>query len=138
MTQTHSQIKLTPKPINLDDVISFVAADNLAFCSYKGLSKKSTNISDSKALDAQATMAQMELDAIALSISDEFDVSHIAIHFRLGNVAPNDVNIAFAISSQSSKECDLASEQFIAKLNGSSTSWKQQILAEDHIWVKSN
>lgn len=119
MTQSHAQIKLTPKPINLDDVISFVSDEGLSTCSYSKASSRENTVSISpEGIEAQAIMAKMELDDIILFAYEEFNISKIAIHFRLGNCDPNDTVVAFAVSSTDPEESDSACQAISAKLNG--------------------
>jgi len=139
MTQYHTQIKLTPKPINLDDVYSFVAQKGLYTCSNSSASNKDKTAPISlKVIEAQATVAKMEIDAIVFDIFEEFDLCGIAVHYRLGNCAPNEITIAFAVSADSKIDAESACHSIAERLNGLSESWEEEEFTGEKIWIKSN
>ncbi len=138
MTQSHAQIKLTPKPINLEDAISFVSHEGSFTCSYsRPSSKKNIATYSEKDIEAQAAMAKMELDAIILYAFEEFNISKIAIHSRLGSYALGDTIVGFALSSNSKEDTEQACEAVTAKLNGLSESWNEKEFTGDNIWIKN-
>jgi len=139
MTQTHAQIKLTPQPIDVENVISFVSHRDLATSSYSSTSNRPRFVHNSPIdTEAQAVMAKMELDDIVLYAFEEFDINKIAIHYRIGSCTTDDIAVAFAISAKSKKESDLACKAITTKLNGQSENWNEKEFNSGINWIKSN
>jgi len=139
MTQSHSQIKLTPKPINLDEVTSFVLGENLSICSDSSPSNRSNITSiTAKDIEAQATIAKMEFEAIVFQAFEEFDLHKISIHYRLGNCSSSDIAVAFAVSSNSAATTNEACKMLSAKLNGITESWKESETTKGNSWINQN
>ena len=136
---THSQIKLTPKPINLDEVVSFVSGENLYICSDSSPSNRS-NIATitAKDIEAQATIAKMEFEAIVFQAFEEFDLHKVSIHYRLGNCSSSDIAIAFAVSSSSKATTNEACKILSDKLNGITDFWKESETPKGNSRINKN
>ncbi len=139
MAQSHAQIKLTPKPINLEDVISFVSKKDFFTCSFaSSFGDKKLEFKPKNDHEAQATMAKMELDDIISSSFEQFDIHRMAIHYRLGPGSPTDTLVVVAISSSSQAELDMACQSIAAKLKGELETWNNEEFKNKNFHIKSN
>ncbi len=135
MIQTHSQITLTPKPINLDEVVKQVTNHKGGIiCSYAGKSEVMANVhSSEEAQIAQATIARQELDDVLALVMDTFDVWQVSIHYRIGSIHPGDIQFGIAVLGKTS-EVSTSTTKFLArKLSGKYESIEDEIRIQNNI-----
>lgn len=134
-------LKLQPEELNVAEINDLVTAPNCgAISNFIGITRD--NFDDKKVLklvyEAYEPMALKEMHKICSKIRSQWDVHHIAIYHRLGEVPVSKASVVIAISSPHRGESLKAVEYAINALKASVPIWKKEVYDTQETQWKEN
>ena len=134
-------IKLSPEKLVVADCIDLVTDPKAgAICTFIGTVRNETKGQRVIRLvfEAYATMAISEMDKIAQQVMEQFDIQHIAIHHRVGELSIGDIPVIIVASAAHRKASFLACEFAIDALKQTVPIWKKEFLENGAYWVSAH
>ncbi|XP_012150116.2 molybdenum cofactor synthesis 2B isoform X2 [Megachile rotundata] len=134
-------VKLQQEELNIQEIIDSVTSPNCgAISTFIGVTRD--NFDNKKVVkleyEAYETMALKEINNICVKIRSQWNVHHIAISHRLGEVPVSKASIVIAISSPHREESLKAVEYAINALKASVPIWKKEIYDTQETQWKEN
>ncbi|XP_060826551.1 molybdopterin synthase catalytic subunit [Bombus pascuorum] len=134
-------VKLQQEELNVGHIIDLVTAPNCgAVSSFVGTTRD--NFDNKKVLrleyEAYEPMALKEMKSICSKIRSQWNVYHIAIYHRLGEVPVSKASVVIAISSPHREESLKAIEYAINSLKASVPIWKKEVYDTQEVQWKEN
>lgn len=134
-------VELQQEELNVADIINLVVAPNCgAVSNFIGITRD--NFDDKKVLrleyEAYEPMALKEMNAICSKIRSQWNVHHIAIYHRLGEVPVTKASVVIAVSSAHREESLKAVEYAINSLKASVPIWKKEVYDTQEAQWKEN
>ncbi|XP_034177389.1 molybdenum cofactor synthesis 2B isoform X2 [Osmia lignaria lignaria] len=141
METPKDSVKLQQEELNIEEMISLVIAPNCgAISTFIGVTRD--NFNNKKVLkleyEAYETMALKEMNNICAKIRSQWNVHHIAIYHRLGEVPVSKASVMIAISSPHREESLKAVEYAINALKASVPIWKKEVYDTQETQWKEN
>ncbi|XP_043793174.1 molybdopterin synthase catalytic subunit isoform X2 [Apis laboriosa] len=141
MDTTKNIVKLQQEELNIEYIIDLVTASNCgAISNFIGITRD--NFDNKKVLkleyEAYEPMALKEMNNICSKIRSQWNVHHIAIYHRLGEVPVSKASVVIAISSPHREESLKAVEYAINALKSSVPIWKKEIYDTQEMQWKEN
>ncbi|XP_076165176.1 molybdenum cofactor synthesis 2B isoform X2 [Ptiloglossa arizonensis] len=123
-------VRLQREDLNVSGIIESVTSPNCgAVSNFIGITRD--NFENQKVLkleyEAYEHMALKEMHKICAQIRSRWNVHHIAIYHRLGEVAVSEISVVIAISSPHREESLKAVEYAIDTLKASVPIWKKEV-----------
>lgn len=88
--------------------------------------------------EAYGPMAEKEMHKIALEASRKFDIKHIVIHHRTGQLEIGAIPVVIAVSAAHRKAAFLACEYAIDELKKTVPIWKKEFFEDGEVWVAAH
>lgn len=136
-----TSIKLTSNQLDLKECYRFVEDPICGGISvFVGTVRNDTQGKEVKQLDFSAykPMAIKEMQKIATTALDKFDIYKIAIHHATGLLKVSDVPVIIAVSSKHRKSAILACEFAIDTLKETVPIWKKEYFSDGEVWVNAH
>ena len=140
MTQRTS-IKITSLTLNLQNCTNFVEDDSCGgIVTFVGTVRNSTKNKTVTLLNFSGyePMALKEMQKIADTILDKFQIHKIAIHHAVGKLQIGDIPVIIAVSSAHRKAAFEACEYAIDTLKETVPIWKKEHFEDGEVWVNSH
>lgn len=134
-------VKLQQEELNIQEIIDLVTSPNCgAISTFIGVTRDNFNNKKVVKLEYEAyeTMAVKEINNICVKIRSQWNVHHIAIHHRLGEVPVSKASVIIAISSPHREESLKAVEYAINALKASVPIWKKEVYDTQETQWKEN
>lgn len=134
-------IKITQKPIVVQDVIDLVYSDSAgAVDVFIGTVRNNTKSQQVVRLDFEAyeKMALNEMEKIAQLVKEKWPVEKIAIHHRVGTLDIGDIAVVIAVSTPHRKEAFEACQYAIDTLKQTVPIWKKEVFYNGEVWVSAH
>lgn len=134
-------VKLQHEKLQINDIVESVASPCCgAISTFIGITRD--NFDNKKVLkleyEAYEPMALKELTDICRRVRSQWQVKHIAIHHRLGDVPVSEASVAIAVSSPHRQESLRAVEFTIEALKSKVPIWKKEVYEGDESTWKEN
>ncbi|XP_076757008.1 molybdopterin synthase catalytic subunit-like isoform X1 [Xylocopa sonorina] len=141
MTTPTDFVKLQQGELNIADIIGLVTAPNCgAVSNFIGITRD--NFDNKKVLkleyEAYEPMALKEMKNICSKMRSQWNVHHIAMYHRLGEVPVSEASVIIAISSPHREASLKAVEYAINTLKASVPIWKKEIYDTEESQWKEN
>ena len=136
-----TSVKLISNQLDLQECYRFVEDPICGGISvFVGTVRNDTQGKEVKQLDFSAykPMAIKEMQKIATTALDKFDIYKIAIHHATGLLKVSDVPVIIAVSSKHRKAAILACEFAIDTLKEKVPIWKKEYFSDGEIWVNAH
>lgn len=136
-----TSIKLTSNQLDLQECYRFVEDPICGGISvFVGTVRNDTQGKEVKQLDFSTykPMAIKEMQKIAITALDKFDIYKIAIHHAEGLLKVSDVPVIVAVSSKHRKSAILACEFAIDTLKETVPIWKKEYFSDGEVWVNAH
>lgn len=131
-------ILLSAQPLSLDAAYTAVTDPACGgICLFVGTIRnhnKGENVTH-LAFSSYDPMALKEMEQIAEEAKVEFDLHHVALHHRKGEMAIGDVAVIIAVSSVHRKAAFEGCEWIIDRLKERVPIWKKEFLENGSYWV---
>ena len=140
MTQKTS-ILITSEKLSLQDCTNFVEDDSCGgIVTFVGTVRNSTKNKTVTLLNFSGyePMALKEMQKIADTILDKFQIHKIAIHHAVGKLQIGDIPVIIAVSSAHRKAAFEACEYAIDTLKETVPIWKKEHFEDGEVWVNSH
>ena len=140
MTQRTS-IKITSEELNLQNCTNFVEDNSCGgIVTFVGTVRNSTKNKTVTLLNFSGyePMALKEMQKIADTILDKFQIHKIAIHHAVGKLQIGDIPVIIAVSSAHRKAAFEACEYAIDTLKETVPIWKKEHFEDGEVWVNSH
>lgn len=133
-------IQLSPNKLSIDACYDFVLDDSCGgICLFVGTvrNKNKGELVTHLDFESYEPMAIKELNKIALSCIEKFDLAKISIHHRTGHVGIRDKAVVIAVSTIHRKKAFEACEYAIDSLKKNVPIWKKEYLENGSYWVNA-
>lgn len=130
--------QLVPQLISVGEFYDLLQFDNCgAEAVFKGVVRQTNNTKTVTQLDFEAypLMVYEQLHQIADQLRDRFDIRVIALHHRLGSVAPGDTAVLAGISSPHRHDAFSALIELMNELKRKVPIWKKEVYVDGHAWL---
>ncbi len=130
--------RLTDTPIVLDDLLAAVADPGAgAVCVFIGTTREHNEGRSVERLEyeAYAGMAEREIERIAASAKDRWEISRIAVVHRTGVVPIGMASVAIAVSSAHRGPAFEAARFTIDRLKEVVPIWKKEFFSGGAVWI---
>jgi len=135
MTQPHSQILLSVRPLDPVQVLDFlsVTAQNEEILMFELQADEAKElIKDDEILAAKAALTRKELDDCLFDTIQHFCVSQVVIHFCIGPCQQGDAVAIIGVTGQDAEEVRRACDYLHDRINGQYEPWKyKRLVIED-------
>jgi molybdopterin synthase catalytic subunit len=85
--------------------------------------------------EAYEAMALLEMKRLALSAREQFEIAHISIIHRLGQLEIGETSIVIAVAAPHRKAAFAACEWLIKEIKQSVPIWKKEVYREGSAWA---
>ncbi len=136
-----TSIKITSEKLNLQECNNFVQDNSCGGISiFVGTVRNTTKNKTVTLLDFSGykPMAIKEMQKIADSALEKFNIHKIAIHHALGKLQISDVPVIIAVSSEHRKAAFEACKFAIDTLKETVPIWKKEHFEDGEIWVNAH
>ena len=136
-----TSIKITHETLNLQDCYNFVQDDSCGgIAVFVGTVRNTTQNKQVTLLDFSGyePMAIKEMQKIANSALEKFDIHKIAIHHALGKLAIGDVPVIITVSSAHRNAAFDACQFAIDTLKETVPIWKKEHFTDGEVWVNAH
>ncbi|MFD1770258.1 molybdenum cofactor biosynthesis protein MoaE [Sphingobacterium suaedae] len=108
--------------------------------SFVGSVRKETNGRRVTRLEFECytSMAEKEMQKIGEAAIQQFSVSHVVIHHRIGVLLPGDVAVVIAVSSPHRRAAFEACSFAIDRLKETVPIWKKEVFEDGEQWVSAH
>lgn len=134
-------VKLEHKELNLGEIVNLISSPKCgAISTFIGTTRD--NFENKKVIkleyEAYEPMALKEMNNICSKIRSQWNIEHIAIYHRLGEVGVTEASVIIAVSSCHRQETLKAVEYAINTLKASVPIWKKEVYdAEEPEWKEN-
>lgn len=135
------EIKLTNTPLSIDDCETFVQAPEAGgTVIFIGTVRNKTHQKKVIRLEFEAyePMAIREMDKIAQQALEQFSITKVAIHHRIGVLEIGEVPVVIAVSAPHRGAAFDACEYCIDTLKETVPIWKKEIFEDGDVWVAAH
>ncbi|WP_372744052.1 molybdenum cofactor biosynthesis protein MoaE [Lutibacter sp.] len=139
--ENRSSIKITSSTLNLQDCYNFVQdATCGGIALFVGTVRNATQNKEVTLLDFSGykPMAIKEMQKIANTALDKFEIHKIAIHHAVGELKIGEIPVIIAVSSAHRKAAFEACEFAIDTLKETVPIWKKEHFEDGEVWVNSH
>jgi len=136
-----TSIKITSGKLNLQDCYHFVEdASCGGISAFVGTVRNATQNKEVTLLDFSAyePMALKEMQKIAISALEKFNIHKIAIHHATGPLKIGEIPVIITVSSAHRKAAFEACEFAIDTLKETVPIWKKEHFEDGEVWVNSH
>jgi len=137
----NTSIKITLQKLNLQECYDFVADPSCGgIAVFVGTVRNATQNKAVKQLDFSTykPMAIKEMQKIADTALEKFEIHKIAIHHAEGLLQISDVPVIIAVSSAHRKAAFEACQYAIDTLKETVPIWKKEFFADGEVWVNAH
>lgn len=137
----NSLIHITNRPLDLEHVISLVAAPNLGGINvFLGTVRDQTKGKKVVRLEYEAyePMALAEMTKIARQVNEKWAWSVIAIHHRVGTLRIGETAVIIAVATPHRGDAFAACKFAIDTLKETVPIWKKEVFEDGEEWVAAN
>ena len=139
--ENRTSIKITSSTLNLQDCYNFVQdATCGGIALFVGTVRNATQNKEVTLLDFSGykPMAIKEMQKIANTALDKFEIHKIAIHHAVGELKIGEIPVIIAVSSAHRKAAFEACEFAIDTLKETVPIWKKEHFEDGEVWVNSH
>jgi molybdopterin synthase catalytic subunit len=125
-------------PLSLDAVVKAVSADGQGgVVTFSGAVRNATRGRAVLRLEyeAYAPMAEKKLAEIGADIATRWPGARVAIHHRVGVLAPGELAVVIAVSTPHRPEAFAGCRHAIEQLKIQVPIWKKEVYADGEVWV---
>lgn len=136
-----ADIKISNTPLNIDACYSFVANNEAGGVNiFVGNVRNNTNGRDVVKLDFECyeKMALTEMQKIATEANNRWELSHIAIHHRIGTLLPGETAVVIAVATPHRAASFAACQFIIDTLKQTVPIWKKEYFTDGAHWVSAH
>ena len=139
--ELRKKIKISSSPLNLNEVIRFIRADeNGAEDYFIGTVRNATKGESVTHLffESYEAMAIKEMGKIADRALEQFDINNIAIYHRVGELKIQEVPVIIGVGSAHRDAAFDACKFAIDTLKETVPIWKKEFLENGEVWVSAH
>ena len=132
--------RLSEAPLSVDAAVAEVTSPSAgAIATFAGTTRARSRGRDVLRLEYEAYegMAEAEMERIAQELLDRYELTHVAIHHRVGVVGIGETSVVIAVSAPHRADALAACKDAIDTLKVRVPLWKKEIYADGSIWVGS-
>jgi molybdopterin converting factor subunit 1 len=130
--------RVLDRPLSLDAVVERVSGSGQGgVVTFSGAVRNSTRGRAVLRLEyeAYAVMAERKLAAIGAELSTQWPGVRVAIHHRVGVLAPGELAVVIAASAPHRGEAFCACREAIERLKAEVPIWKKEVYEDGEVWV---
>jgi molybdopterin converting factor subunit 1 len=130
--------RLSEEPLSLEDAVREVASDEAgAIATFAGTTRAHSRGREVVRLEYEAYegMAEAEMERIAASLQERYELIGIAIHHRVGIVGIGGTSVVIAVSSAHRADALAACADAIDTLKGTVPLWKKEVYVGGEEWI---
>jgi len=86
--------------------------------------------------EAYEPMALREMEKLAVSVREQFEISHVSIVHRLGRLEIGETSVVIAVAAPHRKAAFAACEWLIRELKRTVPIWKKEVYADGEEWIE--
>jgi molybdopterin synthase catalytic subunit len=141
LKKNNKNIVITLKPLILEECRTFVQDKiNGAECLFVGTVRDQTSGQSVSKLffECYEPMALKEMDIIAETALNQFDITSILIHHRIGELSIGEIPVIIAVGSPHRKASFDACQFAIDTLKETVPIWKKEFFSDGEVWVSAH
>ena len=136
-----TDIQILEKGLSVDACISFVKSSAVGgIAIFIGTVRNQTENKEVIRLEFEAylPMALKEMNKIAISIGDRWEVLAVSIHHRVGSLVIGDIPVIIAVSAPHRKAAFESCQYAIDTLKKTVPIWKKEVFTDGETWVAAH